>query len=294
MRILQSLSAWLRPKDDRENIIPDSIAHPVTKLPQVAWPNICIGRATNVGQVRTRNEDSFYVFNSLVFNEDNYQPFALLIVADGMGGHKRGDLASSVAVHQAAKHILERAYLPFLSVNGSVAEQTPVNDVLREAVEEAHEAVHQLAPGGGTTLTIAAIINDVAYIAHVGDSRIYFHQHNSLKAITKDHSLVARLVEIGQTTAEDAINHPHRNVLYRAIGQSGPVEVDVLRQALPPASQLLICSDGLWGLVNDDNIAKILEKETNPQRACEHLIQLACEKGGNDNITVLIAANKCI
>jgi protein phosphatase len=132
------------------------------------------------------------------------------------------------------------------------------------------------------------IIGDLAYIAHVGDSRIYLIHRGSIEQITRDHSLVQRLIELGQLTPEEAVDHKQPNVLYRALGQNELVEVDTLTRRLPPYSCLLLCSDGLWNQVSDDEILDIIMKHTNPQEACAKLIALANMRGGIDNVTAIL------
>ena len=154
---------------------------------------------------------------------------------------------------------------------------------------EANEAVQMKVPSGGTTATCGIIRGDLAYIAHVGDSRAYLISEGNMELITRDHSLVRRLQELGQLTPEEAEVHPQRNVLYRAIGQGEGVEVDAATRRMPPSSRLLLCSDGLWGVIGDEKLAEILEQYEDPQEACEQMIALANTLGGPDNIT----ANNC-
>ena len=155
-------------------------------------------------------------------------------------------------------------------------------------VQAANFAVYQQAPEAGTTLTMALIFGHKAYVAHVGDSRAYVFNQSTLRQVTQDHSLVARLVELGQATPEEALTHTHRNVLYRAIGQAGSLEVDTYLQPFPVGSGLLLCSDGLWGLVSDDELSDILTYARTPQDAVEQMVETANRKGGDDNITAVL------
>jgi protein phosphatase len=205
-----------------------------------------------------------------------------------MGGHQKGEVASALAVRTAAESILRDIYLPYLINNNQGSR--PVNEVLIGAVEAANIAVQQAAPDGGTTLTIAVVMGRSAYIAHVGDTRVYWFNQNTLKQITKDHSLVQRLVELGQETSEGALTHPQRNVLYRAIGQGSTMEVDTYFQNLPPGSSLFLCSDGLWGLVKNEALRETFQAANTPQEACEQLIALANKNGGEDNITAVVVS----
>jgi PPM family protein phosphatase len=253
-------------------------------------PGLHVGKLSDIGKIRERNEDSFYAIESLLHHNYDRERFGLFIVADGMGGHQKGEVASSLAVRTAAQCILKDIYLPYIVNNNQGSANRPINEVLIEAVESANSVVQETVPDGGTTLTIAVVMGHSAYIAHVGDSRVYWFNQGTLKQITKDHSLVQRLVELGQETAEGALTHPQRNVLYRAIGQGTAMEVDIYVQHLPPGSSLLLCSDGLWGPVKNDLLREILNTSTTPQEACEHLIMKANKNGGEDNITAVIVS----
>jgi PPM family protein phosphatase len=251
-------------------------------------PGLWVGRLSDIGQVRERNEDSFFTVESFLQYDEGQEPFGLFIVADGMGGHQKGEIASSLAVRTAAGYILKNVYLPYLTNDTSTSSNPPINDSLVAAVEAANRSVQEDVPDGGTTLTVALVMGHTAYIVHVGDTRIYWFHQGQLKQVTKDHSLVQRLVDLGQETAESALVHPQRNVLYRAIGQGGTLEVDTYFQPLPPGSSLLLCTDGLWGLVKNDRLCQILNQATVPQEVCNRLIVAANENGGDDNITAVM------
>ena len=256
----------------------------LTSLP----PGLTVAKASDIGQARERNEDAFLIIDSTLQNDDGLTPLGLYIVADGMGGHQKGEVASSTATRVAAGHIIQDVFLPYLSDQEQNGRRRPINEALIEAVEAANLAVHARIPEAGTTLTIALIFGHKAYLAHVGDSRAYVFNQGTLRQITQDHSLVARLVELGQATPEEALTHAHRNVLYRAIGQAGSLEVDTYLQPFPVGSCLLLCSDGLWGMVSDKEIANILMVAPSPQDALERLIAVANRNGGDDNITAVL------
>jgi serine/threonine protein phosphatase PrpC len=258
----------------------------ISQLP----PGLHVGKLSDIGRVRERNEDSFYLFESLLQHDDSQEPFGLFMVADGMGGHQKGEIASSLAVRTAAEYILKDIYLSYLANKNLGAANRPINEVLIEAVESANQAVQEAVPDGGTTLTIAVVMGNSAYIAHVGDSRAFWFNQGNLKQVTKDHSLVQRLVELGQETAEGALTHPQRNVLYRAIGQGTAMEVDIYVQHLPPGSSLLLCSDGLWGPVKNEKVREIISTSANPQEVCDRLITMANQNGGEDNITAVMVS----
>ena len=249
-------------------------------------PGFHIGKISNIGRERERNEDSLFVFEALLHYEYGHEPFGLFIVADGMGGHQKGEIASSLATRTVANQLLTDVYLPYLSSEKDTSAQKPINEALIAAVENANLVVHQSVPEGGTTLTTALVMGNNAYIAHIGDSRAYFLAPDSVKQITKDHSLAQRLEEIGQGTPKELANV--QNVLYRALGQGAEIEVDTHIQHLPPASSLLLCSDGLWSLVEVDALQEIIQNSATPQAACEKLVAAANENGGHDNITAII------
>jgi protein phosphatase len=185
---------------------------------------------------------------------------------------------------------MHQVYLPFLRDEEKDSSHRPINEALVEALSEANLAIHEAVPEAGTTLTAALIIGTRAYIGHVGDSRAYLVTEKGLQQISQDHSHVARLIEVGQVTPEEAMTHPQRNLLYRALGQGGSMEVDTYFQLLPAGSQLLLCSDGLWGAVSEREMAAIIAAAPSPQIACRTLIEAAITHGGDDNITTILIA----
>lgn len=225
-----------------------------------------VGVATDLGKVREGNEDSYLVD----------PPLLLYAVADGMGGHRGGEVASKLALETVE----------------SLARQG--TGTLAEQVHEANHAVYERSQkdrrvtGMGTTVTAARIVDDALHLAHVGDSRAYLLRAGAFRQLTEDHTLVNRMVKAGEITAGEADVHPHRNVLTRAIGTEPEVEVDEADVALMDGDRLLLCSDGLFGMVTEDQIQAILETEPDPQRAADRLIRAANRAGGIDNITALV------
>jgi protein phosphatase len=197
-------------------------------------------------------------------------------------------VASSLAARVVASQLMRDVYTPYLLQATPTSEQVPLTTALETAVEAANQAVHTQVPGSGTTLTCALIIDARAYLAHVGDSRAYLYYNQHLKQVTKDHSYVDKLVELGQITLEAAAVHPQRNVLYRAVGQGEQLEIDLHLIDLPVGARLLLCCDGLWGMLPDPIIQAILASAQTPQDACTELIAAANEAGGRDNITAII------
>jgi protein phosphatase len=252
------------------------------------YPQLIVGVAHSVGIQREQNEDALFTLTTSVVAGEKSLHFGLYIIADGMGGHENGEIASSVAVDRLASYVVRCLYLPLLSAANNIVELS-FQEIMQAGVIQAHQTIKKEALGGGTTLTSALILGDQMTIAHVGDSRAYmFNSNGNLKLITHDHSLVKRLEEIGQISAEQAVTHPQRNVLYRALGQGEPFEPDITTFQIKPGDQILICSDGLWGLVSDTDMEAIIRASVEPQHACQTLINLANSAGGPDNISVII------
>ncbi|MBL8155884.1 MAG: Stp1/IreP family PP2C-type Ser/Thr phosphatase [Anaerolineae bacterium] len=249
--------------------------------------HLTFGQATDVGMVRTNNQDAVC---SLVMTSRSSQQrpdFGLFIVADGMGGHHDGEKASALTANQVASYIMHNVFLPMMNGENDV-DRVPITEAMIAAVQKANSDVIAKVPDGGTTLTAVAVVGDLAYVVHVGDSRVYLINKDGIEQITRDHSLVQRLIELDQLTREEANVHPQKNVLYRALGQSDHLEVDALTRRLPPNARLMLCSDGLWNMVNEQDIIEITTKYSNPQEACDKLVALANMQGGTDNITAVL------
>jgi len=259
---------------------------PLTPLVAGA-PPLHHAHAQSVGRLRDHNEDSLLTLVSTFEGDERIPSFGLFIVADGMGGHERGERASAVAARTIAYQITQRVYLGLVNDFHS-EDRAPLQDVVVEAITQANHAVGQAVGEGGTTGTVALVFNDQLIIGHVGDSRAYIITNANLEQVTRDHSLVQRLQELGQLTPAEAAIHPQRNVLYRAIGQGEGLEVDVNMHRLTPGVRLLLCSDGLWGLVNDNLMLNIILTAPDLQTACNRLVEAANNAGGPDNITALI------
>jgi serine/threonine protein phosphatase PrpC len=248
-----------------------------------------IGQASDIGKTREANEDAFFTLQSLAGADSQPVPLALLIVADGMGGHVRGKEASSVAARVASGVILREVLLPMLDDGSTQAASRPIQEILNEAISSANEAVSEIEADAGTTLTSALIVGHSAYIAHVGDSRAYYLDRGELHQITQDHSLVNRLVQLGQISAQEAHSHPQRNFLYRAVGQGPELQIDTYLQRLAGGSHLILCTDGLWNEVTEQEIVDVVGTSSSSQEAANRLIDRANDRGGEDNITILVA-----
>ncbi len=245
------------------------------------------GIATDVGKLRDNNEDACFAMQWHTMTVENRPDFGFFVVADGMGGHLDGERAAGIAVQTLASEMLQSVYMPLLR-NFRAAEKTTILEALVAASEKANSAVIDAVPGGGTTLSTVAIVGNLAYLVHVGDSRAYLIHNDEIEQLTTDHTLVQRLVEMKELTPEEAEYYPQKNVLYRAIGQNESLKVERLIRTLPSAAQMILCSDGLWDLVDDETMKRVTLESSSPQEACDRLVSLANDHGGTDNISVII------
>jgi serine/threonine protein phosphatase PrpC len=248
-----------------------------------------IGQGSDIGRARQANEDAFLSLKSFIRTDTGFLPISLFIVADGMGGHSQGEEASSLATRVVAGVIVRDILLPVLTSRDSDIANRPIHEILIEAIMSANQEISEMESDAGTTLTSALVLGHSAYVAHVGDTRAYYLDDNGLKQITQDHSLVNRLVQLGQISTEEAQQHPQRNFLYRAVGQGPELKVDTYFQPLKNDSHLILCSDGLWNPVPEEEIVHTIRTSSSPQEACNRLIDRANDYGGEDNITVVMA-----
>jgi len=260
-----------------------------TPGPQDPAHDLQVGLASDPGRIRERNEDTSLAMQMLIAQQGQAPlPLGLFIIADGMGGHVGGQEASLLAVQVASRHIISQVYLPLLSDQDETVARAPINEVLESSIQIAHETLLRRLPTAGTTMTMTLTLGDDLYIAHVGDSRAYLGGRGSVRRLTRDHSMAARLTEMGHsTTPEVALQ---RNILYKALGQGSRIEPDILYQEMAPNQYLLLCCDGLWDNVNDEEISAIVDAAPTPGAACRNLVARANENGGEDNISVIIAA----
>lgn len=242
----------------------------------------------SVGRQREHNEDSLLAITTTLAGKSSNVPFGLYMVADGMGGHQYGEVASNAAVRVIAGEVLRKLH-SYLFDLPTQQPQESLQEIMESAIGEAHQAVQQDAPGSGTTLTAALVLGQQITIGHVGDSRAYaIHPAGRVEQLTHDHSLVRRLEELGHLNKEEAASFPHRNVLIRALGQGETLDVDVFTLPFPHGSTLMLCTDGLWGTVSEEAIKRSLSEAPNLQRACHNLVAAANTAGGPDNISVIL------
>ena len=253
---------------------------------------------SDVGRTREHNEDSFIVVNlsdgePLRFERLVEQPAdpasTVFMVADGMGGAAAGEVASATAVEVVLRHLRDR-----VAQMKPPAPQELANELTR-AAEKANWSIFQQAVnkpelrGMGTTATIAALLHDTLYIAQVGDSRAYLIRGGTATQLTKDQSLMQKLIEAGELTEEEALLSERRNIILQALGPEASVKVDLTMQRIRRGDVLLLCSDGLSGLVRPEDMARIVDEELDLSVACDRLVAMANDQGGPDNITVVAA-----
>ncbi|MCX7568426.1 Stp1/IreP family PP2C-type Ser/Thr phosphatase [Tumebacillus sp. DT12] len=235
---------------------------------------------THIGLVRQLNEDGYAI-------EADLRPFGVAVVADGMGGHLAGEVASSLAVETFVGHI-----------KAAGATDADPSDELMEGMQRANRVVYERSSssdglsGMGTTLVATLFDESQVFLGHIGDSRGYLYQAGMLRQLTDDHTLVNELFKNGQITAEEASHHPQRNIVTRAVGTDEKVQADLMRLQWSKGDILLLCSDGLTNMVKQDQLAEILAADLPLATKVDTLIDKALAAGGYDNITVVAVQNE--
>ncbi len=236
-----------------------------------------VAAITDRGITRNSNQDYYFVAEDL--------EFPLFIVADGMGGHKAGEIASKMVVETISKYLYDR--------KDKIIENQNILFYIKESIKHANKETYEKALqtegclGMGTTVTLAYIGKEAIYLGHVGDSRAYLISENKIEQITEDHSLVNALIKTGDITREEARNHPQKNLITRAVGTEEGIKVDTYIIRYNQGDKLLLCSDGLTNMVDEIKILEIINKEKDLNKANKKLIELAKENGGLDNITLI-------
>ncbi len=251
-------------------------------------PPFQVGHAQSVGLVRSHNEDAVVALTGALAAAGIAPDFGLFVVADGMGGHQKGECASAIAAQSVARVIGRHVFSGLMENTLDAMETDAFERLMRTALINCNTNVAAVVPAGGTTVTVALLVGGHAIVGHVGDSRAYLLESKSITQITVDHSLVQRMQDLGEITAAQAENHPQRNVLMRAVGQGDELQADVTTHAVQSGARLLLCSDGLWGMLADEHMREIISKSADVQPACERLVHAANQAGGPDNITVIL------
>jgi PPM family protein phosphatase len=269
------------------NRLDDLIAERTEPAP--LW--VRIGAASHAGMVRELDEDSLLALDLRTVQNSNGRSWGLFIVADGMGGHAAGEVASGLAIRGATEVVLSAYLTPTLDAN-TPYDEAELKEIVHKAILQGNQYVLNEARARGndmgTTITMALVAGDRAVIGNVGDSRTYIYRDGKLRRISKDHSLVMRLVELGQITEEDVYTHPQRNAVLRSLGDKPEVEVDLFTERLRPGDALFLCCDGQWEMTHDPQMAEIIATNDDPQAACAALIAAGNAAGGDDNITSVL------
>jgi protein phosphatase len=294
--LLERIAGWFRgPKEDAapEPDLADTAPLSPDNLDQIPSSKVResleAGTAQSIGLERENNEDSVFMMYGASYGEEALPEFGLFCVADGAGGLGHGELASSIALRAVISNLMENAVLKELQLEETDSE-LGIEDIARQAIEYANAQVIESANGGVTTLTVAMLINGQMVIGHVGDSRAYMVENGRPRLLTRDHSYSWRLVEIGQITPEEAMEHPKRNQLWNAVGQGNNLVIEIDTYPQPHGGYLLICSDGLWGEVPESELSSAVALYEEPNQACEEMVRAANAAGGPDNITALLVA----
>jgi len=245
-----------------------------------------VGSLSDIGRSRTNNEDAILTLELKSSFESISSAAILSAVADGVGGSQKGEVASRLALATLVAHAASLLIRP-----------DPKNkaEILKASVEAANQDVvkygmaHRESEGLASTLVASLIDGDTAYLANVGDSRAYLVNRGEIKQLTKDHSQVQELVDAGQISSDQSRHFAGRNIITRAVGASTDIQVDTQVVHLSPGDRILLCTDGLWEPVTDEEIHRIVMQSSNPQVACQELVGLANQRGGKDNISLIIA-----
>lgn len=251
------------------------------------------GSMTHKGKVRQHNEDGILCQEFTQIFNDSISYFGFYAVTDGVGGHECGEVASRMALETLANHMMDSPLRLFSRFpHNSLLSQAAIKQKLVDGVCKANKKVYAAAQANsnmmGTTLATALIIDRMAYIANIGDSRVYLMHGNSLNQITTDHSFVGELVAAGKITREDIYTHPNRNIITRYVGMEEDVSPDLFVQKLGHGDILLLCSDGLWEMVRDEDIKSVIKESLDPDTICTKLVNMANANGGMDNISAVV------
>jgi serine/threonine protein phosphatase PrpC len=245
---------------------------------------------TDIGKERLQNEDSYICLRlSPPAAEDlpeSRAPVHLVAVADGMGGHSGGEIASS----QAIEILRERVLSSQQDKNYTVDMRSFLDDLFQEANRKIFQLASQeeRLAGMGTTLVASLLFREKAYTANIGDSRAYLFRNHTLTQITRDHTWKTDLLRLNSVSEEEIYEFPFKNLVTRSLGFDSEVVVDIFEVDLQDGDYLLLCSDGLYNLVSSEKIRRIFERHKTAEKICKKLIQSACQKGGQDNITAVV------
>jgi len=247
-----------------------------------------VATATDIGRRYEQNEDSI----------SSVEEHAFVVLADGMGGHNAGEVASAMAIEHVTKNVAEDVKeLKKIEIDPETG-LTQYSSIIKNAIEKANSAIHQASQdpihqGMGTTVVTAIMYDNQMSIAHVGDSRLYLYRNKALTQVTKDHTLLQELVDQGFYTLEEAKEAPNKNIVTRGLGADSEVEIDVCEEYVSKGDKILLCSDGLTDMLDDEEVLAILNKYVDNNQTCvQALINSANENGGLDNISAILVEVK--
>lgn len=281
--------AWLNVSS---KIAPATVKHDKKKVEDKKEEEKCpkvesdIGCLSDVGKTRRIDEDSVFVAKTYSLENGKSVKKVFMVIADGMGGHSKGEVASALGVTTVAGLVIPKILMS--------QEETDYSDLMTSSIKEANQHILQHSvncpecDGMGTTMTMMVIDKQNLYVGHVGDSRAYIVSGGQITQITKDHSLVQQLVDNGQITSEEARNHPQKNVITRVVGYYAEVEPDVYSRKWEKNDWVIICCDGLTNHVEDTELMQMVLTSESPQNACKNLVKTANDRGGKDNISVIV------
>lgn len=273
---------------------PEPVPEPPPEPPSI---RLLVGQRSDAGQVRELDEDSLFVMTLAPTYESRTSPvLGLYAVADGMGGHAGGEVASRMALRMVADRVMRTVVLPVLT--GDLVLEDEILALLRQATMAANDTVYlarqKRENDMGTTLTTVFIRDDRLFLAHVGDCRVYRWSADGLEQLTTDHSVIANMIAEGQAEPDELYTHPHRSIIYRCIGDKPLVDVDSDMAPLVPGDRVILCCDGLWEMVRDEGIEDAMMQEADPQAVCDLLVRRANAAGGEDNISVIVVQVEAI
>jgi len=279
---------WRRGKRKSQTIKinPDDLA--VNDRDQSNKTQLRVASCQSTGRERSHNEDTIFSLYAQLDGLNQPLPFGIFLVADGMGGHQSGEVASNLASKAVSQTLMRQVYDEFLFEGDDFSDEEILISI-RSAIDDAQKLISARVPGGGTTLTLVLVLGERLFFGHVGDCRLYtIYGKGTLHLHTKDHSLTKRLVDLGEITEKEARTHPQRNVLYRALGQTDPFEPDIKRFDLEDSGRFMICSDGLWGTLTDGMMESVIQEGVDLQEIACNLVLEANKAGGPDNISVTL------
>lgn len=272
--------------------LPAATPSPAAGPAPYGW-RLQVGQASDAGKLRELDEDSVFSLVLSGIYQSRIEPtVGLFLVADGIGGHEGGEVASKLAVQTLAQQILQRIIWPILQGETLLVEtlQAELEQAVQFTNRQIYELRRQRGSDMGSTLTMALVVNDLGIIGNVGDSRTYVWGPAGLEQVTTDHSLIAALIAAGQEPPEAVYTHPQRNLITRSLGENPSVQVDLFALELEPGFRLILCCDGVWEMIRDEGIEEVMLQESHPQQAADKIVTWSNNAGGEDNISVVVVA----